>query len=145
MNWRGTLFYKEMDLFKELFSVLCRIKTCMFLYITAEIRGGREIHAGGYFRQGQFLLAQQVRNLMQGEAVYPVSRRFAARLLAYLGEIVGRDAKAGGVVGNIPVPNVFAVVEQSDELLQQPGGMFGHLPGCLPACMDVVQVEDMRH
>ena len=119
MNWRGILFYKEMDLFKELFSVLCRIKTCMFLYITAEIRGGREVHAGGYFRQGQFLLAQQVRNLMQGEAVYPVSRRFAARLLAYLGEIVGRDAKAGGVVGNIPVPNVFAVVEQSDELLQQ--------------------------
>ena len=145
MNWRGILFYKEMDLFKELFSVLCRIKACMFLYITAEIRGGREIHAGGYFRQGQFLLAQQVRNLMQGEAVYPVSRRFAARLLAYLGEVVGRDAKAGGVVGNIPVPNVFAVVEQSDELLQQPGGMFGHLPGCLPACMDVVQVEDMRH
>lgn len=145
MNWRGILFYKEMDLFKELFSVLCRIKACMFLYITAEIRGGREVHAGGYFRQGQFLLAQQVRNLMQGEVVYPVSRRFAARLLAYLGEVVGRDAKAGGVVGNIPVPNIFAVVEQSDELLQQPGGMFGHLPGCLPACMDVVQVEDMRH
>ena len=111
MNWRGILFYKEMDLFKELFSVLCRIKTCMFLYITAEIRGGRE----------------------------------AARLLAYLGEVVGRDAKAGGVVGDVPVPDVFAVVEQSDELLQQPGGMFGHLPGCLPACMDVVQVEDMRH
>ena len=114
-----------MDLFEELFSVLCRIKACMFLYITAEIRGGREVHAGGrevhaggYFRQGQFLLAQQVRNLMQGEAVYPISRRFAARLLAYLGEVVGRDAKAGGVVGDVPVP-VFAVVEQSDELLQQ--------------------------
>ena len=119
MNWRGILFYKEMDLFKELFSVLCRIKACMFLYITAEIRGGREVHAGGYFRQGQFLLAQQVRNLMQGEAVYPVSRRFAARLLAYLGEVVGRDAKVGGVVGDVPVPDVFAVVEQSDELLQQ--------------------------
>lgn len=98
MNWRGILFYKEMDLFKELFSVLCRIKTCMFLYITAEIRGGREVHAGGYFRQGQFLLAQQVRNLMQGEAVYPVSDRYAAGFPANLGEVVESDTEAGGEV-----------------------------------------------
>ena len=82
---------------------------------------------------------------MQGEAVYPVSRRPAASFLAYLGEVVGRDAEAGGIIRNIPVPDVFAVVKQFDELLQQPGGMFRHLPGRLSACMDVIQVEDMRH
>ena len=67
-------------------------------YVPAEIGKGREVHPGGYLRQRQFLLAQEVRNLMQGEAVYPVSDRYAAGFPANLGEVVESDTEAGGEV-----------------------------------------------
>ena len=47
---------------------------------------------------GTGLLAQEVRNLMQGEAVYPVSDRYAAGFPANLGEVVESDTEAGGEV-----------------------------------------------
>ena len=53
-------------------------------YIPAEIGKGREVQPGGYLRQRQLLLAQEVRNLMQGEAVYPVGGRPAAGFPANL-------------------------------------------------------------
>ena len=43
-------------------------------------------------------MAQEVRNLMQGEAVYPVSDRYAAVFPANLGEVVESDTEAGGEV-----------------------------------------------
>ena len=92
-------------------------------YIPAEIGKGREVHPGGYLRQRQLLLAQEVRNLMQGEAAYPVGGRPAAGFPANLGEVVGSDAEAGGIVGDIPVLDV----------LQQPGRVRGCRtdPGCV--------------
>mgnify|MGYP006992979175 CR=1 FL=1 len=42
-------------------------------------------------------MAQEVRNLMQGEAVYPVSDRYAAGFPANLGEVVESDTEAGRV------------------------------------------------
>ena len=53
-------------------------------YVSAEIGKGREVQFGGYLRQRQLLLAQEVRNLMQGEAVYPVGGRPAAGFPANL-------------------------------------------------------------
>ena len=57
---------------------------------------------------------------------------------------MGSDAEAGGIVGDIPVLDVLPVVKHSDKLLQQPGGMFRDLPDSLAACVDVVQVQNVR-
>ena len=56
-----------------------------------------------------------------------------------------RNAEPRSIVRQIPVSDVFALIEQVDEPPQKKRYSFGHLPENILTCMNVVQVEDVRH
>ena len=80
---------------------------------------------------------------MQRETVDPVAGGLAAHLAAYVGEVVGRDAEARGIVGQVAVADVCTVIEQADEAAEQLAGPFGHVCHAPAAGVDVVEVEDV--
>lgn len=81
-----------------IFSVFRWRQVDSLLHIPAEIRHGREVHLFSDFRQGEFLLAEQVGDFLHGEAVNPVRGGFPAYFLAYFRQVMGRDTKARGII-----------------------------------------------
>ena len=114
------------------------------LHIPAEIRHGREIHPFRDFRQRKFLPPEQTGDFLHGEAFNPVRGRLSAYPLTYFRQIVGRDAEARSVRFKVSVPDVFTVVQQFYEIPQQGGDALRHLQVLVTACVNVVQVKNMR-
>ena len=79
---------------QHLVPVLGRVHPCPLLYKPAEVGDGREVHASRDFSQGKSFMAEQTDDLLEGEAIYPIGRRLAARFLAYLRQVVRCDIES---------------------------------------------------
>ena len=115
----------------------------LLLHITAEMGERREIHPVGNFLQRDVFLEQQARYLVGGEAVYPVGGGLAAHLLADFRQVVGSDAKPGGIMRKATAPDVLPVVEQLHKPPQQVAVAFRNIMLGLAAGMDIIKVEHM--
>lgn len=108
------------------------------------MRERREIHPVGNFLQRDVFLEQQACYLVGGEAVYPVGGRLAAHLLADLRQVVGSDAKPGGIMRKAAAPDVLPVVEQLYKPPQQVAIAFRDVMLGLATGMDIIKVENMN-
>ena len=104
----------------------------------------RDIHPVGNFLQRDVFLEQQARYLVGGEAVYPVGGGLAAHLLTDLRQVVGSDAKPGGIMCKAAAPDVLPVVEQLHKPLQQVAIAFRDVMLGLATGMDIIKVEHMN-
>ena len=91
--------------------VFSRIKSRLFLHISAEIGNGRKIQPACNIGQGEIFETEQPGYFLEGKTVDPIGCGVAARFLAYFGQIVRCDTESRCVVGQVPVPDILFLIK----------------------------------
>ena len=87
--------------------------------VAAEVGCRGETEAESNLSESQRAVAQKAGELYGGVTVNPISRSAAADGFASLGEVFGRDAETGGIVGDVAAGAVVAALQHLKEAVHK--------------------------